>query len=570
MFISNDQLKKILLDARVIDEGVWDSVYKDSSRLGMGVEDVLRERDIIKGHTLYEIVARAIHIPYANLKKQIISEDVLELFDNETVSLYKAIPFELDTSKKMLKIAFLDPTDKKAIAVLEKKSGYQVVPYFTGMISYKLASRYYQKEVAAAIKKIIEYLSKKSAPLKKNNGSDVIFEKLLEYVYYTQPSDIHIESHYNGGMVKFRIDGFLRDEFLLPRQSLRDVIEKIKKEAHIRTDQQHPTADGHFSREIFGEVISFRLSIVPAYYGENVALRVRNEAAQKVSLVDLGVRPKDIDVIKEEIKKPYGLILVAGPTGSGKSSTLYTLVKSLNIEGVSIATIEDPIEYSIKHINQTQVDVDRGFTFASGLRALLRQDPNIIMVGEIRDDETASITIQSALTGHIVMSTIHSNTAVGAITRLRNMDLKSYFLAPTLNLIVSQRLLKRICESCRKAYNPGRAFFNKIDKDTNIYRSLQNLRRAGFVSFDSYEKIWFYTAPGCARCKGLGTVGRVGVFEILSIDDDIRRLILQDKTEDHIQRMAEEKGMLTLFEDGLLKVLQGKTTIEEIMSVINV
>ncbi len=570
MFIPNDQLKKILLDARVIDEGMWSSVYKDSLRLSMPVEDILRERDIIKGHTLYEIVARAIHIPYANLKKQTISEDILNIFNNETVSIHKAIPFEMDTKKHILKVAFLDPTDTKAITLLEKKSGYRIVPHFTGMISYKLASRYYQKEVAFAIKKIIENLSKKSTPSKKDNGSEMMFEKLLEYVYYTQPSDIHIESQYGGGMVKFRIDGFLRDEFLLPKKSFQYIVEKIKKESHSRTDQIHPTADGHFSREIFEEIISFRVSVIPAYYGENLALRVRNEAAQKVSLVDLGVRPNNIDVIKEEMKKPYGLILVAGPTGSGKSSTLYTLVKSLNVEGVSIATIEDPIEYSIKHINQTQVNADSGFTFASGLRALLRQDPNIIMVGEIRDDETAGITIQSALTGHIVMSTIHSNTAVGAITRLRNMGLKSYFLAPTLNLVVSQRLLKRICESCRKAYNPTRAFFNKIDEDTHIYKSLQKLKKGGFISFDSYDTIWFYSAPGCARCKGLGTVGRVGVFEILSIDDDIRRLILQDKTEDQLQKAAEESGMLTLFEDGLLKALQGKVTIEEVMSVINV
>lgn len=570
MFISNDQLKKILLDARVIDEGVWRSVYNDSLRLDMPVEDILRERDIIKGHTLYEIVARAIRIPYANLKKQTISDDILKIFNNETVSVYKAIPFEIDVKKRVLKVAFLDPTHTKAIAFLEKKSGYQIVPYFTGMMSYKLASRYYQKEVATAIKKIIENLSKRKTLSKRNKEENVMFEKLLEYVYYTQPSDIHIESQYNGGVVKFRIDGFLRDEFFLPKKFFLNIVEKIKKESQSNTNQEHPTADGHFSREIFGEIISFRVSIVPAYYGENLALRVRNEAAQKVSLVDLGVRPNDIDVVKEEIKKPYGLILVAGPTGSGKSSTLYTLVKSLNVEGVSIATIEDPIEYSIKHINQTQVNADSGFTFASGLRALLRQDPNIIMVGEIRDDETAGITIQSALTGHIVLSTIHSNTAVGAITRLRNMGLKSYFLAPTLNVVVSQRLLKRICESCRKAYNPGRAFFNTIDEDTNIYQSLQKLKKGGFVSFDSYSTIWFYTAPGCARCKGLGTVGRIGVFEILSVDDTIRRLILQDKTEDQLQKAAEENGMLTLFEDGLLKVLQGKITIEEVMSVINV
>lgn len=570
MFISDEQLKKILLDARVIDEATWVSVLNDAYRLQNPIEDVLRERDIIKGHTLYEIVARAIGIPYVNLKKQPAHEEALNIFDNATVSTHKAIPFEIDAKKGTLKVAFLNPTDVKVITFLEKKSGYKIIPHFTGIVSYKLASRFYQKEVAGEMKKMIENLAQAKHDMPSGRGENDIFEKFFEYVYYTQPSDIHMENHLNGGAVKFRIDGFLRDEFFFPKQTFFDYIEQIKNASDIKTDARHPTVDGHFSRTIFNEMISFRISIVPGYYGENLVLRVRNEAAQKVSLVDLGVRSVDIDCIKEEIKKPYGLILVAGPTGSGKSSTLYTLVKSLNVEGVSIATIEDPIEYSIKHINQTQVDTESGYTFASGLRALLRQDPNIIMVGEIRDDETANITIQSALTGHLVLSTIHSNSAAGAVTRLRNMGAKSYFLAPTINLVVSQRLLKRLCEHCRKAYTPTRSFFDTIDKDTRIYKSFQKLKKIGLVNYESYDKIWFYKAPGCTRCKGRGIVGRVGIFEILAIDDDIRHMLLEDKTEDQIQKAAEEKGMLTLFEDGLLKVLLGKTSIEEIMNVINI
>ncbi|MEK7648751.1 MAG: GspE/PulE family protein [Patescibacteria group bacterium] len=563
MFIPNAQLKKILIEASLITEDVWNNALKNAQRLDMPIEDILREWDIVKGHILYETVASAIGLPYVNLKLRHIDEAVLRLFDGHTVSTYKAIPFEKNSKGTSLKVAFLDPLQKNQVRKLEKLTHTTIEPYFTGITSYKTVSKYYQKDVASSIKRMIQ----RSSVAKKSISSEKLLNALIDYIYYSQPSDVHLEPQSTSGMAKFRVDGFLRDEFLLAKPLFKELSTVIKKIAGIRTDEHAKTADSSFSQVVFGETIIFRVSVLPTYYGEKIVLRVRNESTQKVSLHDLGFRLDDISLVKKEMKRPYGLVLVSGPTGSGKSSTLYTLLKSLNVEGVSIETIEDPVEYSIKHINQTQVRADHGFTFAAGLRAILRQDPNIIMVGEIRDEETASITIQSALTGHVVLSTLHSNSAVGALTRLRNMGVRSYLLAPTINQIISQQLIKQICPSCKESYKPDKLFLDSLNEDARLYRSLAKLKKRNLVALDSPTELKFYRGRGCDKCFGIGLTGRIGIFEILTFDEELKKLVQQEKSESIVQKCAEEKGMLTLFEDGLLKVLSGDTTIEELMRI---
>lgn len=574
MFISNEKLKKILTKAGIIDEKTWDDALKNAQRLTMPIEDVLKERDIIAGHYLYELVSQAIGLPYVNLKRIDVEESALSVFDNEIVGRYKAIPYSVDRKKRILKVAFLDPTNAKNIKALERKVRMKIIPAFMGQNSFKFASRYYQKNVADSIKKLIEKLTRNTLKKTKQQTSHMmasLFEKILEYVYYTQPSDIHIEHLEKNGSIKFRIDGFLHDEFFLPLSFLEGIGHMIKQQANIKTDSLHQARDGRFSTILFDEILSFRVSTLPTYYGEKICLRVLDESRQKTSLRDLGFREENIDVIKQETKKPYGLILVTGPTGSGKSSTLYTILKSLNVEGISIATIEDPIEYSIKHINQTQVNLETGFTFVQGLRAILRQDPNVIMVGEIRDNETSAIAIQSALTGHIVLSTLHSNTAAGAVTRLRNMDARSYLLSSTVSLIISQRLVKGVCPYCRESYPLNTSLLETMSKDAGLDMEalFQKLKSRGQLSFETIDDIRFYRGKGCMRCKGQGMIGRIGVFEILQVDDEIKRMILAEKSESQIQKTAIEKGMFTFFEDGLLKVFQGETTIEEIMRILN-
>lgn len=574
MFVSNEKLKKILLDAGKIDHATWDDAVRNSQRLGVPIEEILKERDSIGGHVLYELVADALKLKYTNLKIRDIPDSVLELFDNKMVGTYKAIPFERDAAKKILRVAFLDPTDKKSVTAIAKKTRHAIDVHFCGLNSFKFAAKYYQKEVAVAVKKLIERMVKADGKRTAKHHASAknqkeLFDLLAEYVYYTQPSDVHIEHLRAGGIIKFRVDGFLRDEFQLPTHHINNLIDRVKQESGVRTDTHHQTREGRFSHETFGELLSFRVSIMPTYYGEKVCMRVLSESHQKTSLFDLGFTEDAIQTVKKEIKKPYGLILVTGPTGSGKSSTLYTLLKSLNVEGVSIATIEDPVEYSITHVNQTQVDAENGFTFASGLHAILRQDPNVIMVGEIRDGETAAITIQSALTGHIVLSTLHSNTAVGAITRLKNMDIRSYLLAPTMNIVINQRLVKGLCPSCRESYSVEKNIFDEMARDTHMHKSFDKLKQLGLLNFERLEDVRFYRSVGCGKCKGRGMIGRVGVFEILNVDSEIQDMILKEKPESVIQKAAEEKGMLTLFEDGLLKVLAGETTIGEILRVIN-
>lgn len=563
MFLPDEQLKAILLKNKMIDAPTWDDALADARRLEVPVEDILKERDVIAGHILYELVSKAINIPYVNLKTRDIPSKALDLFDYRTASTLRAIPFEYEKGKPV-KIACIDPLNKKTITLIKRALKKKVEVYLTGKEGFAFAARHYQKDVADKIKKAVQKLASK-----KGKNAVVIGKLLAEYVYYTHPSDIHLEHLSNGGVIKFRVDGFLHDEFFIPTRALDDLISLMASNAHITTSGTTLSADGRLAAQVFDELIAFRISIVPSYYGKTAVLRVINESSQKMSLRDHGFQEPAVELIKKEIKKPYGLILVSGPTGSGKSSTLYGLVKMLNTQGVSIASIEDPIEYSIRHANQTQVDVEHGYTFAQGLRHLLRQDPNIIMVGEIRDNETASITAEAALTGHIVLSTIHANTAVGTITRLRNMEVKPYLIAPTLNLAISQRLIKRICPYCRESYEVMKSLLDSMDADTHIHASLEKLRARGFLAIDDVTDLRFYRGKGCLKCAGTGYRGRVGLFEILNVDDDIARMVLEEKDEATIQKEAERKGMLTLFEDGLLKVVSGDTTIEEVMRVIN-
>lgn len=564
MFIPNEQLKRILHEAGLLTEEQWIKALANAKRLDIPIEDILREWDIVRGHVLYEAVSHAIGIPYINLKLEHIDQVVLNRFDSSIVGNFKAIPFAHDEGKNELSVAFQDPTDTVGIAQLSKRIGCVIKPFFTGISSYKTAVKYYQRDIAEEIKKSL------SAPLgkKKKHIAQALklFEALFDYIYYSQPSDIHLESHERGGMVKVRIDGFLSDEFSVDGSAFAALCARIKHEAHMASAKT-TGSDGRFSLHLHGEHLSFRVSAVPTYFGENIVLRVRNESTQKMSLHDLGFRSEDIDEIKKEIGRPYGLVLVVGPTGSGKTSTLYTIVKSLNVEGVSISTIEDPVEYALPHVNQTQVNSAGDMTFVDGLRSILRQDPNIIMVGEMRDEQAATIAIQAALTGHLVLSTLHANSAAGALTRLHNMGIRPYLLAPTINQIISQHLVQHLCQSCIVEYKPSRSLLRHLEETAHLSRSLFRLARRGFVKSAHADKLVFYRGTGCDKCGGAGKRGRIGLFEILTVNESIRHLIQQKKSEGAVARAAEHAGMLTLFDDGLLKVIAGQTSIEEVLKV---
>ncbi len=381
---------------------------------------------------------------------------------------------------------------------------------------------------------------------------------LIEYAYTSRASDVHIQPFEDEIKVRLRIDGILHDIFVLPKKIQSEIITRIKVLASLRTDEHQAAQDGRFRISLKKPEINFdvRVSIIPTYYGENTILRILAEQAQISDLKGLGFRSKDLIKLEKAIKKPYGMILATGPTGCGKTTTLYTVLKSLNSRDVSIITIEDPIEYSLEGISQIQINIKTGLTFADGLRSILRQDPNILMVGEIRDHETAGIAVNAALTGHLLLSTLHTNDAATALPRLIDLGTQPFLISSTVNIIIAQRLVRMICEECRT---------EKTLTDTEAKSLSEMLPQA--TKGKLYKK--FFVGKGCKKCFQSGYYSRIGIHEILEINDEIRSMIMGRANASEIKEAAIKMGMTTMIEDGFQKALKGTTTIEEILRVIH-
>ncbi|PIU98518.1 type II secretion system protein GspE [Candidatus Wolfebacteria bacterium CG03_land_8_20_14_0_80_40_12] len=392
-------------------------------------------------------------------------------------------------------------------------------------------------------------------------GSEVsiidLVDSLIEHAYNSRASDIHIDPEEKRLRVRLRIDGVLHDAFIFPKEIQSEIITRIKVLSGLRTDEHQAAQDGRFRTIIkeTSEPIDIRISIAPTYYGENAALRLLAEKAEKFTLETLGFSKKDLEKVMKAAKNPYGMILCTGPTGSGKTTTLYTILKILNTKEVSIITIEDPIEYSIEGIDQIQVNARTGLTFANGLRSILRQDPNIIMVGEIRDEETAAIAINAALTGHLLLSTLHTNDAATTLPRLLDMKIEPFLIASTVNVAIGQRLVRKICSDCK------------------VKKTITDVEFKNLTEFLSPEILdehrIFYKGEGCGKCENSGYFGRIGIHEVLEIDDNIRKTIIAKTDASEIQRIAVKNGMTTILEDGFKKALAGITTIEEVLRVIH-
>lgn len=380
-----------------------------------------------------------------------------------------------------------------------------------------------------------------------------LVDRLVAYAFFVRASDLHLEPSEDRMSARFRIDGILKDLFILPAEIKTEVISRIKVLAGLKTDIHHVPQDGRFRANIEeGQDIDIRVSITPTYYGENAVLRILSETVDVYALEDLGFSPDQMQIFNRAIRKPYGMILANGPTGSGKTTTLYTVLKKLNTREVSIITIEDPIEYSVAGITQIPVNVQAGLTFANGLRSILRQDPNIIMVGEIRDSETANIAINAALTGHLVLSTIHTNDSATTFPRLVDMGVPPFLVASTVNVALAQRLVRKVCPKCRKERS----------------LSLAELKNLGSLAQEHMTDHVFTIGEGCSQCDGLGYKGRLGIFEVLEVNDDIRSLIVGGADASQIRQMAVKSGMKTMIEDGIEKSSVGITTIEEVLRII--
>jgi len=561
MSVDNKQLADILIEKKLIQPKDAEFLLKTAHSKLQDLEDLLFERENIPDDDLNEIISGIYQVPYIKLQQRQISEELIHIVPFSLASSQFVIPFELDAG--ILKVAINDPQNYELISSLERKSNYKIVPHFAPKKEIKAALKAYNKDVNSKFKKLLEGAMADTTQIESLKDAAKILDTIILFAFQNNASDIHIEPHKEFIKVRYRVDGILQTIEELPIQVLELLITRIKVLANLRTDEHRAAQDGRFKIELESNEITMRVSIVPTYDGEKTVLRILSSTNQALDLEALGYCDRNLEVILSSIKKSNGILLITGPTGSGKTTTLYSILKLLNSSDVNIATIEDPIEYRLEGINQIQVNSKANLTFANGLRALLRQDPDIIMVGEIRDEETASIAINAALTGHLVLATLHTNDVASTLPRLTDMDVEPFLISATVKMVLAQRLIRTICSKCKEEYTVSQDDIKAIgDKyDYDLGPKLKELT-------NSDESITLYRGKGCDHCADSGYKGRTGIAEVMNPSEKIKKLIFDGAQPSEIEKTAVEEGMITMFMDGLKKTLAGETTIEEIMRVI--
>ncbi|MBT7553441.1 type II/IV secretion system protein [bacterium] len=564
-----EKTRETLLAQKTITESDWENAKKNATRRRRTIEEVLIERGFFNEQFLYELVGDFLKIPYVNLRKIKLDLEILNLFNEKMARKVQAIPFALAEGK--VKMAFVNPLDQDKLALAKETIKKEIIPYITSPKNFFFAARLYQKNITEELHEIISRKFKKvqGTPSQLDLPIIQIVDAILEYALFDQASDIHIEALPDAVVVRFRIDGDLHDKVELPAEVHDAIVARIKILSNLKIDEHRIPQDGRFSFSLEGQEESVRVSVIPAFYGEKMVLRLMTDDAQNFSLENMGFSDKNIAIMNREVKKPFGMILVVGPTGSGKTTTLYSILNALNTEESNICTIEDPIEYGVHRINQTQVNPQAGYDFANGLRALLRQDPDIIMIGEIRDNKTAQISVRAGLTGHLVLSTLHTNNAAGAPPRLLDMGVEPFLLASTLNVVIAQRLVRRICLKCIESYHLTPEEIESLSKEFDLAQMLQRFKDLKWVedNLNSFNELTFYRGKGCKHCHQSGYSGRVSALEILENSPAIQKLIIKNISSNELQLTAIENGMITIFEDGLQKALLGTTSIAEVLSI---
>jgi type IV pilus assembly protein PilB len=523
------------------------------------------------------------NLPYFDLFGKRINNDILNLIPKDLSFNYQVVPFEFDSKTNLLKVGIVDPGDFKAIEATEflsRKNGFRVEYFVITSSAFKQTVKQYES-LKTEVKKALDivedrYKQKKAeeaAEEKELDFDEVIksapvskmMESILKHAVEGNASDIHIEPAEDSTRVRYRIDGVLHTSLKLPKHLHNSLITRLKVMSNLKIDETRIPQDGRIRVEVGGIKIDLRISFLPLFNAEKVVLRILDVSNKIITLEELGFWGRGLEILYDNIKKATGMFLVTGPTGSGKSTTLYAVLNLVNKEGVNILTLEDPIEYYLDGINQSQVNTEVGYTFAFGLRSALRQDPDIIMVGEVRDNETAELAIHAALTGHMVLSTLHTNDAIGAIPRLIDMHVEPFLLSSTLNVVIAQRLVRKICKFCKEEINdiPEKIIdhVKKIVVDIkpeHLPKELQDMIHK--------EEYHFYRGKGCPRCGDSGYQGRIAIVEILSMTDDLKK-VLQNNKLDEIKRIFIEQGLPNMQQDGVMKVLQGHTTMEEVLRV---
>jgi type IV pilus assembly protein PilB len=581
MRIDNERLKEFILDTNLIEKNKLEEAYQESIKGGKQLGNFLLEKKLINEIDLRKLFAYIIGIPFVDLGKSLISPDILQIVPEPIAKKYNIIAFE--KTGKDLKVAMLNPEDIQTIDFIKKKTGLKIVPCLTTFEGIQAVIKQYEKSLKAEFGDIIEKSSQELTEQDKEKEKDLeeiaqglpvvrILDTLLKHAILQSASDIHIEPDEKEVRVRYRIDGILHDAMTLPKEVISGIVARIKVLTNLKLDEHRLPQDGRFKIENENYKFSLRVSILPVFDGEKVVMRLLDETSKGLTLEKMGLFGGPLESVHRNIKKPNGMVLVTGPTGSGKTTTLYTIMDIINTSEVNISTVEDPVEYRMPRINQTQVNSKIGMTFGSALRSLLRQDPDILMVGEIRDNETLEIAIQAAMTGHLVLSTLHTNSASGALPRMIDMGAEPFLIASTVNVIVAQRLVRKLCSECRVAYTLTDKEIKTLKNSTDLDSVLAFLKENKDLnkiikSSDDWSNVKFYKTKGCEQCNNEGYHGRVGIFEVLDVDTDIEKLIVESASTETIEKKAIEKGMNTMIEDGFFKAVQGTTSIEEVLRV---
>jgi type IV pilus assembly protein PilB len=576
------ELNQLLKQKKIATAAKLTELEDDPDNKKLSWEDLLVEKGVISEDKLLELKSEELGVSTVDLRGMRIEQDVLSLVPEPIAHRHKIISFA--KTKDELSLAMIDPSDIQTKDFMKKKTGLKINAFLIGKSSLDAGISKYHSNLEGEIKHLVAggESTIKTSGGKNDEGEDAglkkmaeeipvirVVDTLLEYAVFEKASDIHIEPQETAVTVRYRIDGILHDVMTLPKMIQQALVARIKVLSNLKIDEHRLPQDGRFKIEKDGFKFSLRVSTIPIFDGEKVVMRLLDETSKALTLEQLGFLESQLDIVERAIHKPHGMMLITGPTGSGKSTSLYAILTLLNQRGVNISTIEDPVEYRIEGANQMQVSPKIGLTFAVGLRALLRQDPNIIMIGEIRDKETAEEALHAAMTGHVVLSTLHTNSAAGALPRLIDIGIEPYLIASTTNAVMAQRLVRVLCQECNQEYKPDEVFLGTLAKEFDLDKLMKAYQRENVLpeGVKQFSDLTFRKPQGCDKCGPSGYKNRIGIHEILELTSEISDMILQKSSSQEIQDKAESNGMVLMWQDGIIKALKGITTIDEVLRV---
>ncbi len=571
--VSDEELKNLLVtQLEILDEAEFEKVHALAARFKIPFEQALVERGGIPLRFLLEQLGKTWGVEYTELRASHVNPEVIRIVPEEYARSHLVIPFERRDGQ--LHVAMWDPRDQKAIEEIQRMAWMRVVPYLSTDTAIHRALLLYKGDLREILERAAEKqeAARRGEEDEEGQSATELLDSVLEYAAVTEASDIHIEPFEFEGVIRFRVDGALQDVLSLPLGAMPSLVARVKILSEMRIDERRTPQDGRFDATYGRLRLDLRVSTMPTHWGEKTVIRVLSKERSLLDLEDLGFSPADREIVIRNIQRPFGMILITGPASSGKTTTLYATLNRLQMERhnvVNISTVEDPVESTIARVNQVSINPVAGLNFASGLRALLRQDPDVIMVGEIRDRETAEMAVRAALVGRLLLSTLHTNDAAVVVPRLLDMGVEPFLINSTLVLVIAQRLVRRICVHCRQSIPLDRSILDRLRARPDYEETIRVLQAQGALgkAADPLAGIHVFRGQGCPQCLNTGYRGRMGVFELFEIDDYARELILARADSSAIRKAAIARGMRTMFWDGLAKAFMGETSIEEIFRV---